>query len=42
MTGHALASEGRAWLVDPPAGDVEARLRALDEPAGVIQLLDRH
>jgi len=42
MTGHALAAEGRVWLVDPPAGDVEGRIRALGEPAGVIQLLDRH
>ena len=42
MTGHALAAEGRVWLADPPDGDIEGRLRALGEPAGVIQLLDRH
>jgi hypothetical protein len=42
MTGHALAADGQVWLVDPPEGDVEARVRALGEPAGVIQLLDRH
>jgi hypothetical protein len=42
MTGHALAADGRVWLVDPPAADVEGRIRALGEPAGVIQLLDRH
>ena len=39
---HALVVEGRVWLVDPVEADVEARLRALGEPAGVIQLLDRH
>jgi hypothetical protein len=42
MTGHALLAGDAVWLVDPPAGDVEGRLRALGEPAGVIQLLDRH
>ncbi len=40
---HALADEGRVWLVDPyedePALDAVA---ALGQPAGVIQLLDRH
>jgi len=35
--------DGRVWLVDPVDGDgVEARVRALGEPAGVIQLVDRH
>jgi hypothetical protein len=42
-TSHALASDGRVWLVDaldwPEAVD---RAFALGEPAGVIQLLDRH
>jgi hypothetical protein len=42
-TSHALAVDGRAWLVDavlwPEALD---RARELGEPAGVIQLLDRH
>jgi glyoxylase-like metal-dependent hydrolase (beta-lactamase superfamily II) len=40
---HALGDGGRVWLVDPV--DVEGldeRVRALGEPAGVIQLLDRH
>lgn len=40
---HALAAEGRVWLVDPVAGPgLEERVRALGEPAGVIQLVDRH
>jgi hypothetical protein len=40
---HALVSGGRVWLIDPLAGDgVEERVRAAGEPAGVIQLLDRH
>jgi hypothetical protein len=40
---HALAAEGRVWLVDPidePAAMAAAA--ALGEPAGVLQLLDRH
>lgn len=45
---HALAAGGRVWLLDPIAatgadGDpIEERVRALGEPAGVLQLLDRH
>ncbi len=40
---HALVHEGRVWLVDPvEAEGVEERVRARGEPAGVIQLLDRH
>ncbi|HUP31665.1 MAG TPA: hypothetical protein VM184_01435 [Gaiellaceae bacterium] len=40
---HALAASGRVWAIDPLDGDgVEARMRALGEPAGVLQLLDRH
>jgi hypothetical protein len=39
---HALAVEGRVWLVDPVEADVEERVRVLGEPGGVIQLLDRH
>lgn len=40
---HALADEGRVWLLDPVDGDgLDERVRALGEPAGVIQLLDRH
>lgn len=42
-TSHALAAEGKVWLVDaldwPDAID---RALALGDPAGVIQLLDRH
>ena len=42
-TSHALAVDGRVWLIDPIDGDgVEERVRALGEPAGVIQLIDRH
>jgi hypothetical protein len=40
---HALAADGRVWLVDPVDGPgVEERVRALGEPAGVLQLVDRH
>ena len=43
LTSHALLAEGGVWVVDPLEGDgVEGRIRALGEPAGVIQLLDRH
>ena len=42
-TSHALAADGKVWLVDaldwPEAID---RATGLGEPAGVIQLLDRH
>lgn len=40
---HAIAIDGRVWLVDP-VDDAEALepVAALGEPAGVIQLLDRH
>lgn len=40
---HALVHDGRVWLVDPvdSEGDVE-RAIGDNEPAGVIQLLDRH
>ena len=42
-TSHALAVDGRVWIVDPiEAPGVDERIRALGEPAGVIQLLDRH
>jgi hypothetical protein len=42
-TSHALAAAGRVWVIDPIDGDgVDERIRALGEPAGVIQLLDRH
>ena len=40
---HALLADGRVWLTDPVDGEgVEERVRAAGEPAGVIQLLDRH
>jgi hypothetical protein len=40
---HALVVDGRVWLVDPVHGEgLEDRIRAAGEPAGVIQLLDRH
>ena len=42
-TSHALRAEGRVWVFDPvDSPGVEERIRALGEPAGVIQLLDRH
>ena len=47
-TSHALALGGRVWLIDPVDdagfGDsaLEERVRGLGEPAGVLQLLDRH
>jgi hypothetical protein len=42
-SSHALAEDGRVWVVDPIDGEgVDERIRALGEPAGVIQLLDRH
>jgi hypothetical protein len=42
-TSHALAVNGKVWLVDPlDWPDAIERARELGEPAGVIQLLDRH
>jgi hypothetical protein len=42
-TSHALRVGGRVWLIDPvDAPELEDRIRALGEPAGVLQLLDRH
>jgi hypothetical protein len=42
-TSHALAADGRVWLVDPlDWPEAIERARGLGEPAGVIQLLDRH
>ena len=40
---HALETDGRVWLIDPvDDAELEERVRALGEPAGVLQLLDRH
>jgi len=40
---HALAADGRVWLVDPiDLPGVEERVRAAGDPAGVIVLLKRH
>ena len=42
-TSHALEVDGRVWLfdvVDWP--ELDDRVRALGEPAGVVQLLNRH
>lgn len=42
-TSHALAADGKVWLVDPVDWpDAIERAGALGEPAGVLQLLDRH
>lgn len=42
-TSHALVADGKVWLVDPVDwADAIERAAALGEPAGVIQLLDRH
>jgi hypothetical protein len=43
LTSHALAADGRVWILDPTdAPELDDRIRALGDPAGVIQLLDRH
>ena len=40
---HALVDDGRVWLIDPTDEDEALdRVAALGEPAGVLQLLDRH
>ena len=42
-TSHALAADGKVWLVDAlDWPDALARTLSLGDPAGVIQLLDRH
>ena len=42
-TSHAVRSGGRVWLTDPVDGaGLDERVRELGEPAGVVQLLDRH
>jgi hypothetical protein len=40
---HAVASDGRVWVIDPVADERALdRARELGDPAGVVQLLDRH
>jgi hypothetical protein len=40
---HAVARDGRVWLIDPfDDRDALDAAGALGEPAGVLQLLDRH
>jgi hypothetical protein len=40
---HALDDGGRVWLIDPvDVPGLDERIRAHGEPAGVVQLLDRH
>jgi hypothetical protein len=40
---HAVRADGRVWLTDALEGPgLEERVRALGEPAGVVQLIDRH
>jgi hypothetical protein len=42
-TSHAVRAGSKVWVTDALDGDgVEERIRALGEPAGVVQLLDRH
>ena len=42
-TSHALAADGRVWLVDPVRFEPAlSRARELGTPAAVVQLLDRH
>jgi hypothetical protein len=43
LASHALLADGGVWVFDPTDADgIEERVRALGEPAGVVQLLDRH
>lgn len=42
-TSHAILAGGRVWVTDALDGaGVEERIRALGQPAAVVQLLDRH
>ena len=42
-TSHAVLAGERAWVIDPvDAPGIDDRIRALGEPGGVVQLLDRH
>jgi hypothetical protein len=43
IASHVLAEKGRVWVIDPTdEPSLDDRVRALGEPAGVVQLLDRH
>jgi hypothetical protein len=40
---HAILADGKVWFVDPvEVDDIVDRGAALGQPAGVLQLLDRH
>lgn len=42
-TAHAVAAGGRVWVIDAIDDEgIDERIRALGDPAGVLQLLDRH
>ena len=42
-TSHAVLEDGKVWLFDTLDADgLDAAVRELGEPAGVVQLLDRH
>ena len=42
-TSHAVQTGGSVWLTDVVDGPgIDERIRALGEPAGVVQLIDRH
>lgn len=42
-TSHAVLAGGGVWVTDPVDGHgIDERIRALGEPRGVVQLLDRH
>ena len=42
-TSNAVLADGRVWLIDPvDHPEAMERVAALGEPAGVLQLIDRH